>query len=121
MDLDNGFSASHGVVVHVGVEKGKAPGSERVHLVGVKLIAHADFERPRNDRDVFSVRVKMGRDAEPIRHLQANREVAGRGGWVAFEHGKLRTRTHNGRCRPPGNGIRGECVFFVRMIVRGDW
>src|SRR5260370_31754222 len=61
----------------------------------------------------------MGRDTEPIGHLQPNREVAGRGGRVAFEYGKLRTRTHNGRCRPPGNGIRGECVLFVRVIVRG--
>src|SRR5215470_11695577 len=119
VDLHNGFSGSHSIVVHVRVEESKAPGNERFHLAGVKFIAHADFERPGNDRDVFPVRVTMGRDTEPIRHLQTNREVAGRGRWVAFEYGKLRTRTHNGRCRPPGNRIRGECVFFVRLLMRG--
>src|SRR5512137_2384471 len=119
VDLHNGFPGGHGVVVHVGVEESKAPGAERFHLAGIKLIAHADFERPGNDRDVFPVRVPMGRDTEPVRHLQANRETAGRGSWVALEYGKLRTRTHNGRCRPPGNRIRGECVLFVRVIVRG--
>src|SRR5580658_1730453 len=45
MDLHNGFSGGDGVVVHVGVEESKAPGSESFHLAGVKLIAHADFER----------------------------------------------------------------------------
>jgi len=69
MDLDNGFSAGHGIVVHVGVEKREAPGDEHFHLVGIKLVAHANFERSGNDRDVFSVRVPVGRDAEPIRHL----------------------------------------------------
>jgi len=119
MDLDNGFSRGHGVVVHVGVEEGKAPSNENVHLAGVKLIAHADFERPGDDRDVFPARVPMRRDTEPIRHLQANRKIASRGSWVTFEYGKLRTWTYNGRCRPPGDGIRCECVFFVRVIVRG--
>ena len=69
MNLDNGFSGGHGIVVHVGIEKGKAPGNERFHLVGVKLVAHANFERSGNDRHVFSVWVPMGSDAEPIRHL----------------------------------------------------
>jgi hypothetical protein len=119
VDLHDGFSASHGVVVHVRVEKGKAPGNERFHLVGVKIISHPDFERPGDDRDVFPLRVPMGRDAEAIRHLQANCEVAAGGGGVAFEHGELRTRAHDRRRRPPGNGIRGERIFFVRMIVRG--
>ena len=36
----------------------------------------------------------------------------------AFEHGKLRARTHNRWCRVPGNGIRGERIFFARAIVR---
>src|SRR5260370_33266913 len=62
VDLHDSLTASHGVVVHVGVEKGKAPGNERFHLVGVKLIAHADFERSGNNGDVFTaaavVRVK---------------------------------------------------------------
>ena len=111
MDLHDRFSAGHGEVVHVGVEKGKAPGYERFHLVRLKLIAHAEFERPGNDRDVFSVRVKVGRDAEPVRHLQANREVAGGGGWVAFEHGKLCAGTHNGRCGPQGM-VSGVNAFF---------
>lgn len=33
VNLDNGFSASHGVVVHVGIEKSKATGRERGHFV----------------------------------------------------------------------------------------
>lgn len=98
MDLHNGFSGGHGVVVHVGVEEGEAPGNECVHLIGVKLIAHADFKRPGNDGHVFPFRVPMWRDAEPIGHFQANRVVARRCGWVAFEHGKLRARANNGRC-----------------------
>ena len=77
MNLNDCFSAGHGEVVHVGVEKGEASGSERFHLVGIKLVAHAEFECPRNDRDVFSVWVPMGGDSEPIGHLQADREVAG--------------------------------------------
>jgi hypothetical protein len=76
VDLHDSLSASHGIVMHVGIEKGKAPCSERFHLVGIELIAHADFERPGNDRDVFPLRVPMGSDAEPIRHLQANGKVA---------------------------------------------
>jgi hypothetical protein len=71
-DLYNGFSASHGVVAHVGVEKGKAPGYERAHLVAVKFIPHPDFEPPGDDSDVFPLRVPMGRDALAIGHLQAN-------------------------------------------------
>src|SRR5438046_5897816 len=119
VNLYDGFSTSHGEVVHVGIEKGKAAGSERFRLVGLELIAHSESEGPGNDSDVFPFRMKMRRDAEPVRHLQANGEVAGRGGWVAFEHGELRTRSHHWRRRPPGNGIRGECIFFVRTIVRG--
>src|SRR5580700_5984751 len=46
VDLHYGFSGGHGVVVHVGVEEGKAAGNKDFHLAGVKLIAHADFERP---------------------------------------------------------------------------
>jgi len=84
VDLHNGFSAGHGIVVHVGVEEGEAPGNESFHFAGVELIAHADFERPGNDRHVFPVRMPMGRDAEPIGHFQANREVTGGGGRVAF-------------------------------------
>ncbi len=119
VDLHNGFSGGHGIVVHVGVEESKASGNESFHLAGVKLIAHADFERPGNDRDVFPVGVPMGRDTEPIRHLQANREVAGRCSWVTFEYGELRTRTHNRRRWPPRNGFRRESIFFVSVIVRG--
>ena len=119
MDLHDRFSASHGEMVHVRIEKGKAPGSERFHLIGVELISHPDFEGPRDDRDVFPLRVPMGCDAKAIRHLQSNGEVAAGGGWVAFEHGKLRARAHHRRRRPPGNGIRCECIFFVRTIVRG--
>jgi len=52
VDLHNGFSAGHGVVVHVGIEKGKASGNECFHLVGIKVIAHTNFERPGNDCDV---------------------------------------------------------------------
>ena len=69
VDLYDSFSASHGVVVHVGVEKCKASGGERGHLVGFEFIAHPDFEGPGNDRDVFALRVEMGRDAEAIWHL----------------------------------------------------
>ena len=102
-----------------GIKKGKAPGSECFHLVGLELITHSEFEGPGNDCDVFPFRVKMRRDAEPIRHLQANGEVASRGSGVPFEHGKLRPRAHNGRCRAPRNRVGSECVFFVRVIVRG--
>ena len=35
------------------------------------------------------------------------------------EDGELRARTHNRWCRTPRNRIRGECIFFVRVIVRG--
>src|SRR5580765_3653939 len=119
VDLYDGLSASHGEVVHVGVEKRKAPSDERGHLVGFEFIAHANFERARNDGDVFSVRVPMGRDAEPIRHLQANREVARGGGWVAFQDGELRAGTHHWRRRTPWNGIRGERICFVRVIMCG--
>src|SRR5258706_16025851 len=62
----------------------------------------------------------MGSDAEPIRHLQSNRVVAAGGGWVTFEDGELRARAHHRRCGPPGNGIRSECVSFVRMIFCGS-
>ena len=53
MNLHNGFSAGHSVVVHLGIEKGKASRDERFHLVRVELIPHPDFERARDDRDVF--------------------------------------------------------------------
>src|SRR4029077_8118297 len=81
MDLHDSFSTRHCEVVHVRIEKGKAPGGERFHLVSVKFIAHADFERPGNDGDVFPLRVPMRSDAEPIRHLQSNGEIAGGSGW----------------------------------------
>jgi len=45
VDLYDGLSASHGEVVHVGVEKRKAPSGERGHLVGFEFIAHANFEQ----------------------------------------------------------------------------
>jgi hypothetical protein len=57
VDLHYSFSAGHGVVVHVGIEKSKAPSRERFHLVVIKVIAHPDFERPGNDSDVFPLRV----------------------------------------------------------------
>ena len=53
VDLHNGFSASHGEVVHVGIEKSKTPGDECFHLVGVELISHTDFECAGNDGHVF--------------------------------------------------------------------
>ena len=54
------FSAGHDVVVHVGIEKGKASGNERFHLVGIKVIAHTNFERPGNDCDVLYYRSSTG-------------------------------------------------------------
>jgi len=62
--------------------------------------------------------VPMRRDAEPVRHLQANGEIAARRGWVTLKHGELRARTDYRRRRPPRNGVRGKRVFFLRMIVR---
>ena|SRR5689334_14157765 len=53
VDLNDGFSASHGEMVHVGIEKGETAGNERFHFASVELIAHADFECAGNDRDVF--------------------------------------------------------------------
>src|SRR6266853_6785923 len=100
VNLHDGFSASHGEVVHVRVEKGKAPGNERLHFVRLELIAHPEFERSGDDRDVFPLRVPMGRNAEPIRHLQATCEVAAGRGWVTLEHGELRARTDYRRRRP---------------------
>ena len=55
VNLHDGFSASHGEVVHVGIEKGKAPGSERLHFVALKFVPHPQFERSGDDGDVFPV------------------------------------------------------------------
>ncbi len=123
MDLHDSLTASHGVVVHVGVEKGKAPRNKRFHLAGVKLITHADFERSGNDSDVFPAGVEVRINAETIGHLQTNGEVAGGSGGVAFEHRELRARAHDRRGRSPRNGIRSESVGFVRSMVCGcaDW
>ena len=104
----------------LGSRNAKLPAMNAFIFVGVEFIAHADFERSGDDRDVFAVRVPMGRDAEAIRHLQANREVAGGGARVAFEYGKLRAGTYDWRRRAPGNGVRREWVLLVRIIVRGD-
>jgi hypothetical protein len=65
VDLHDGFSHSHRIVVHVGIEKSKAASNEGFHLVGVKLVAHANFEGSRNDGDVLPVRMPMGRDPKP--------------------------------------------------------
>src|SRR5712672_2655916 len=119
VNLHDGFSASHGEVVHVGIEKGKAPGSERLHFVGFELIAHSKLERSGDDGDVFPVWMPMGRNAEPIRHLQANCKVTAGRGWVTLEYGELRARANDRRRRTPRDGLRGKRVFFVRMIVRG--
>jgi hypothetical protein len=77
VDLHNCFSAGHGEMVHIGVKESEAAGCERFHFVGLELVAHPDFEGPGDDGDIFAFRMKMRRNAEPIRHLQANREVAG--------------------------------------------
>src|SRR5882762_3426847 len=69
VDLHNRFSASHREVMHVGIEKRKAPGGERFHLVCFELIPHSEFELSGNYRHVFPVRMPVRRDAESIRHL----------------------------------------------------
>ena len=54
VDLHDGFSAGHGVVVHVRIKKGKAARGKRFHFVGFERIAHPEFEGPGNDGDVFA-------------------------------------------------------------------
>src|ERR1700730_4983704 len=76
VDLHNRFSAGHGKVMHVRVKKSEAAGCERFHFVGLEVVAHSDFEGSRDDRHIFAFRMKMRRNAKPIRHLQSNREVA---------------------------------------------
>jgi len=55
----------------------------------------------------------MGRDEESIQAASSETgKVDGfRGAWVAFGTANCPLGRHNGRCGPPGNGIRGNLVL----------
>ena len=118
VDLHDRFSLSHGVVVHVGSRKAKLPATKVFILLASNSSPIPTLNVPEMMVTFSRLRVPMGRDAEPIRHLQANGVVAAGSGWVALEHRKLRAWTHNRRRRTPGNGLRGEYVLFVQDAPR---
>jgi hypothetical protein len=104
MDLHYDFAPGHRVMMHVGIEIRKTAGWEICHLAFVKVISHADFKRPEDDGDVFPLRVPMGRDPASVRHLQTHGVITTGGCRVALEHGELRARGYDCRCRPVWNG-----------------
>jgi len=77
VDLHNGFSRSHGIVVHVGVEKGKAPGRERFHGVGVEGVSHAEKEGALFHFDRLIRWVEVRWDAIAIRKRKFDGEWGG--------------------------------------------
>ena len=63
MYLHDDLSAGHGVVMHIGVEKGKTTGGKCRHLACVKVIAHSHLEGAFEHSDIFTKGMKVRRDA----------------------------------------------------------
>ena len=110
VDLHDGLAASHGVVVHVGVQEGERAGNESVHSVGFELVAHTQLERSRDYRDILPQRVEMGSDPVAVGHLQTHGVFTARSAGIAFEHGKLGARIQEWRSRAEGHLIGSEAV-----------
>src|SRR5271165_796537 len=112
VDLDHNFSAGHGVVMHVGIQISETASWENSHLAFVKAISHANLEGPRDDRDVFPLRMPMRRDAISVRHLQTHGVVAAGGTWIALKYCELRPWGHKCRRWTPCNSIGRKRVFL---------
>src|ERR1700720_2090427 len=98
--------------MHFGIEIGETAGRESAHLAFVKVISHSDFEGSGDDRDVFPLRMPMGRDAISVRHLQTNGIIATRCTGIALKHSQLRARPHERRRWTERNRIGREGMFF---------
>src|SRR6266852_7418588 len=72
MNLDCRFSAHHGVVVHAGIQKGKAAGGEAHHFALIELVAHANFDRSCDHSDVLAPGMPMRSNLVSIRSLQTD-------------------------------------------------
>src|ERR1700722_14341718 len=59
VDLHHNIAAGHRVVVHVGIEIGKAARGKTQHAALVEVVAHANFECPRNHSHILAVRMPM--------------------------------------------------------------
>src|ERR1039458_9437655 len=72
VDLNDRIAHAHRVMVHVGVEIGKAACWEEHHLALIELISHSDFEVTRNHSNILALGVPMGSDSVAVRHLDAD-------------------------------------------------
>src|SRR5579864_7771197 len=69
VNLDYRLAAGRDVVVHVGIEIGKATRREARHLTLIEVIAHPNLQGPRDHRYVFALGMPMRRDSISRRHL----------------------------------------------------
>ena len=104
-------------MMHAGVEVSEAPSPEAGHFRDVELISHTYFQGAGKDGYVLPVGMSMRGDPVTVRHLEANREVAGRGHWVAFENGDLRTRRQKRWRRPEFDLIRHESILATGRMA----
>src|SRR6185437_5833269 len=115
MYLHNYVPARHRVMVHVGIEICEAACWKTRHFGVVEGIAHADFECAGDDGHIFTVGMPVRRYAVAIRHLDANREVAGRCRRITLQHGDLRTGCNEWRWRSPRNCVGRYCIVLLAL------
>lgn len=110
VDLHDGFAASHGVVVHVGVEKGERAGREGAHFVDFELVAHAELEGAGDDGNVLAERMEVRSDTVSVGHLQADGVLTAGGSGVTFQNRELRAGIEERR-----NWAEGDLVGCKRV------
>ena len=76
MDLHDSLTTGRRVVMHIGIEKAETSVGQCIHLCCLEEVSHRQLESPRDDSHVFPERMPVRWNALPIRHLQADGEVA---------------------------------------------
>src|SRR6266404_2632566 len=72
MQLDDGVLSEPRIMLHIFRRASKPSGLESISLFLIELVAHADVKCPRDDGDMFIIRMNMRRNFVSGRHLQAN-------------------------------------------------
>jgi hypothetical protein len=72
MQLDDGVLSKPRIMLHIFRRASKPSGLESISLFLIELVAPSDVKCPRDDGDIFIIRMNMRRNFVSGRYLQAN-------------------------------------------------
>src|SRR6476620_10941939 len=107
MYLDDRVLGEPCIMLHTFLSERKPFGLDSVSLLLIKFVTHSDVQRPRDDGDIFIIRMSMRRDLVSSRYLQAN-DIEPLLRRIATYNGKLSAFRERGRGSTPFQTIGGN-------------